>query len=288
VPNIYYQTRFAKDLVSALNICLELRQKDFWSFRGQRNASWKLGLHGAGSVDELDDYLQQLRRRCMEFPPPHYIEESNQWRWLFFAQHHRLKTRLLDWTKDPLVAIYFAVEDIISGATDMALAGAIWALHVAPLHFKNADELRPPTEIEEWIMVNPPPVTPRLARQSGLFTYHPGPDCRTPLDAMTRRPGGERLVKILIRSDSAGNTAEHIRQQLGILNIHHGSLFPDPEGIAQFVNHEWPIIADPKHLQLRSAMISSLTRPINKHVKQKRVTKEATRRKEASRRSPRR
>jgi hypothetical protein len=245
----HYEKMQATDLLGALKICLELRKDHFWSFRGQRKREFHVGLHGLPSSLELDDRLQHFRTRCMEFPPPHHIAEWDTWRWLFFAQHHRLTTRLLDWSKDPLVAIYFAVENILSNASDENDYGAIWALHVAPQHFIDSHKLIPPENVTELILVNPPPVTPRLSRQSGLFTYHPGDDCSALLDETPRRQG-ERLIKIKIVDTGGRNPTKHIRQQLGILNVHHGSLFPDPEGISQFINHEWPSIGYERYLNL--------------------------------------
>jgi len=235
----------AKDLISALKFCLELRKDRFWSFRGQRNRRWDLGLHGNEKQTDLDSYFKEFRRRCKEFPPPNYIEEHKEWRWLFFAQHHRLKTRLLDWSKDPLVAIYFAVENIISRPIKNSTPGAVWALHVHSDHFKHEDELNTPSDEKEWIMVDPPPVTARLARQSGLFTFHPIKDCSKPLNKISRRSEEEELIKIVFKK---GTKVDLIRRQLGILNIHHGSLFPDPQGIAEFVSKDWPYIALKEHL----------------------------------------
>ena len=260
--NKYYEKKTATDLEQALKICLDLRKDHFWSFRGQRKAAWGVGLHAPASfeapdhqntIKEIDDHLRQFQLRCMQFPPPHHIAEWDRWRWLFYGQHHRLTTRLLDWTKDPLVAIYFAVENILSRANDHDDYGAIWALHVIPEHFIYSHTLKAPEDFNDWVVVNPPPITPRLDRQSGLFTYHPGADCFTPLNELDRRhteKHTERLVKIEIVDRGHKNPSEHIRQQLGILNIHHGSLFPDPDGIANFINHEWPIIAYDRYLHL--------------------------------------
>jgi hypothetical protein len=244
-----YEVREVLSLAGAIEEFMALRQQGFWSFRGQRLKEWDLGLHGINADAPIHDYLRQFQRRCMEFPRPNYIEEFDHWRWLFYAQHHRLKTRLLDWTTNPLVALYFAVENILSRRDDNQDFGAVWALLVAPQHFKPPEEIGNVEDVKEWLMVNPPPVTHRLARQSGKFSYHPAEDGLTPLSRMPRRPS-ECLIKFEIGLDKGRNPSAKVRQQLGIMNVHHASLFPDPDGIAEFINHEWPIIAHDRYLGL--------------------------------------
>jgi hypothetical protein len=228
--------------------CLELREEGFWSFRGQRKEHWNLGLHHTPNTSWLDDHLRQFTRRCMETISSPYLPETDPWRWLFFAQHYRLKTRLLDWTSNPLVAIYFAVENILSRGSDTDDYGAVWAVKVAEKHFKTPEAVgRPPEKVRSWLMINPPPVTARLSRQSGKFSFHPG-DNPQPLDTMARRNQEEEIVRIVLKGKGRKNPAPEIRKQLGIMNVHHAALFPDSDGIASFLNHEWRDIAGAESL----------------------------------------
>ena len=231
----------------------------FWSFRGQRKEEWHLSIdhHSVKNAkpddedvngDKYDKWFSQYKKRMLHSREHDYLNEKNPWWWLFYAKHHYLHTRLLDWSSNPLVAIYFAVENILSQQDD-EVEGAVWALKVNDKHFRTAEDLYTKYKLDpscgrdrskkKWFMINPEPVTQRIVLQSGKFTYHPGKNPKG-IDEMKRRPG-EELIKITIKGGE--NVNAKIRKQLGIMNIHHASLFPSPSGIAYFVNSEWPKIA---------------------------------------------
>ncbi len=224
------------DLQSIINYCMSLRENDYWSFRGQRSKQWDVELHPKGlKLKSIFELFHKFKDRCKEFPQPNYLHEDNNWRWLFYAQHFGLKTPLLDWTSNPLVAIYFAVENIISKFTDDPNYGAIWAIKVCNSKFKWADHIKQsPEKSKEWFMIKPPPITNRIIRQSGFFSFHPTNN------KFTENTDEKEFVKIEIVKKNGKNPSKRIRQELGIMNIHHASLFSDPAGVANFVNFELP------------------------------------------------
>lgn len=225
-------------------------------WRGQENLHWKL----ESSLDRLmgmpppkeerkrkEDRLRRIVHSTVHLvrfqratlgrrgPSPPALDNIDEW-WAL-GQHNGLKTPLLDWTRSPFVAAYFA----LSRAEESGSEGTsvIYGLHEDSVEkigdaWNEMHKLSPASRLR---CVRPNhDHNARLVAQNALFTFIPhGCD----IEDMVKKTYSARgsadeidLLKLQIKN-------VYVHQAMRLLNrmnINHCTLFPDLYGAAKFAN----------------------------------------------------
>lgn len=160
------------------------KQAPSWIFRGQAQA-WPLrpsiGRHEYKPELELLIF-NEFKRHSVAYSA--HGPAQSEWDWLALAQHHGLRTRLLDWTYNPLVAAYFACSPSPRGKKN----GVICATEVRHFGFQDrvASEVPGPFSIAEICFLRTPSHVARIRAQKGMFSVHPHPDSPFPASKLTK------------------------------------------------------------------------------------------------------
>lgn len=198
-----------------------IKARGQWIFRGHSNIDYKLipsvgrGGHKSSSAEKYEKSLFELFLR----EAGSYLDHlpANDWEWLSIAQHHGLPTRLLDWSHNPLAALYFAVDGNDEKDAEFF---SLYAPAKAPHGVLN----RSPFEVKRAMKFYPNIVSPRIRAQEGLFVICPDPEL--PMDSNLRDDW--KLERIFV---SNGNKLR-LRYELFRLGVHQSSMFPHIDGLA--------------------------------------------------------
>jgi len=141
---------------------------------------------------------------------------ANDWDWLALGQQYGLPTRLLDWTANPLVACYFAVEE---QSEDDSVIFAYQNKSYVEVE-KHPDPFKY-NQVGKFI---PKHLSRRITTQGGLFTIHPNP-----YEAFK----SEQAEKIILPNEIRST----LKKTLNKYGVDRFSLFPSLDGLAAHI--EW-------------------------------------------------
>jgi hypothetical protein len=234
----------------------ETDQLNGWAFRGEVSATWPLMTSLARRLQAYcpDPGLWPLREmrslRIFRRKAHNYLNDESplrdDLRSLALMQHHGAPTRLLDFSKSPYVAAFFALEHASADAAVYALnTPRLW--NSAPLAMpeltREAIDPRIAGHFDRYFLPNTNPVIwfgepaemdRRLVAQSGLFVI-PG-RIDLPLEQLldSYHQRNELLTKYVLSQSMRREAMAALYR----MNVTFASLFPDLEGLARASAYE--------------------------------------------------
>jgi hypothetical protein len=205
----------------------------------------------AEKADEQERRLITLyRQRSLPFWPEGYPQTD--WEHLFSMQHHGVMTRLLDWTENVFVALWFALEADCATHEDGACSPTLWLLdpqelnraalaHMyeddspVPVLTTADDDLQPYAPFIQLGRRPKPPValfgthnSVRIASQRGTFTIA-GREVIA-IEGFVER--GEQQGPVLQSLGLTGGVAD-MRADLRAFGFTTSMIYPDLPGLAR-------------------------------------------------------
>ncbi len=208
------------------------------------------------------DYFLEFKRRARSFTEE--IDPNDTWTWYFLIQHYGGPTRLLDWTQDAAIALFFALDTERDG-TDNPIVTVMETIVLVHYAFEELGEkkldrasvLYPGEPLtEKWISnitgsnvslteeipdspipLLPPYSDPRITAQRSCFTLFG-----------KQRNGfyinekqivcpccGQKIISKLVID---GHEKNNLRQELTKIGVSSGKVYPGLDGISREITEE--------------------------------------------------
>lgn len=173
-----------------------------------------------------DEMLKEFERQAAIYTS----FSMTHWEIMSLAQHHGMATRLLDWTENPLLAMWFAVNKPAKNEKE----AVVWVFNPKEQDYIDVKNTASVSDIKRTRVLIPRHSNPRVRVQAGLFTIHffiEGKNRFVPLESNSGYIS--KLSKFIIRPKNFAS----IRSDLDRCGINSGTMFPDLSGLAAHI--EW-------------------------------------------------
>lgn len=236
------------------------RELDGWAFRGHASAAWPLVSSLTRRLNDFcpDRSLWPLREeramRIFRRKAHIYFTDrqalQDDLRCLALMQHHGAPTRLLDFTKSPFVAAFFAFEGAVDDVAVYALnTPVLWSASPAfdPGLSRERIDPREPGNYQAYFANNrhplvwfgePAEMDARLVAQSGVFVL-PGLLNDSLEEILQGYEPRQDLLRKYVLPASARDDA---MRALYRMNVTHATLFPDLDGLARSIAYELEVV----------------------------------------------
>ncbi len=137
------------------------------------------------------------------------------------AQHVGLPTRLLDWTGNFFVALFFAVETVRREVVVYVCKRDLPEIYVGDNPF----------DIPAPSLYRPAHLHPRITGQFGMFTVHPNPTASFEPEPLIKFVVTERIYAIKKGLNSMGINAASIRADIDGVAAHLAWMYKRPTSV---------------------------------------------------------
>jgi len=204
-------------------------------YRGHQKYNWELKpriarVHTADKLKEkkiLDEFYN------LSIPYLSDWRSYSDWDKIAIAQHFRLRTRLLDWTTNPLIALWFAFQK----PNDDSVKRCVWGVLADESNLSNMNnDLFSQNPISFF---KPNQLNSRIISQSGWFSVHQHDESNNSyFEINAEYCGHENLAKFIFPD----NERNQILQFLDSLGINQHSVFKDLDSLSEYL--EWKYFSD--------------------------------------------
>lgn len=177
------------------------------------------------TTEKEKEILTEFKRRASTFLPSNIADD---WDIIVYAQHYGMATRLLDWTSNPLAALWFACMN----KRDVS-DSYVYAFFVSDEFLLDRQTEKSPFTRTKTKVFKPSMNNPRIIAQDGWFTVHRYSKKNRKFIALDKN---NSLKKSIIELRIPGELKREMNSNLNVFGINYQKIFPDIEGICKHIN----------------------------------------------------